>query len=581
MPSLLSTFRFTANDGTGDQTVTPLNSGLRRRWEREGNTRAYRVKLATRLLFKGADYTYFRDLYDLGDCTEVTLLIENYCGGAWVTWHEGVIPIFNGDYNADRCEVSFEVKPADVYECANKGFENRQNWLDYATPTTILASVSGVTLETITCTFVDTFDPDVYPVDFLFYKGCWGTGNNTNDIPDPALAWRPLSHTQDYNFLASQYQLKTTWAREKKISVSMPAGNGWINLSGTQWVRPMNLQNSQYLRPPQWPPPDGYFHYIMAYNTVQLNSAPVSNGRRLATILEAIVAELDCGIDSVISNFFNINPDATNPSNTPYTYAADNFTDVYFFQKSDIVRASASNDATRFTFSLKEFWNELALLNVYPAITNTGGLKILRIEHYTYYNGANGMDLTTVGSGKYIIGLNKFKTDREVPNFESFAWQESFRPKFTTKRITYPAACATTQGDERTANQLCTDFGGLVENPDAGLEGCFLMATISIGAGQYIMNTLGGEANGAFAWENVLPALWADGRYHIDATANVPGYAVNSVAKTREQAQITMKFCCSDAFEASELINTQLGWGEVKSAEQDTERGTLKLQLLQ
>jgi hypothetical protein len=95
------------------------------------------------------------------------------------------------------------------------------------------------------------------------------------------------------------------------------------------------------------------------------------------------------------------------------------------------------------------------------------------------------------------------------------------------------------------------------------------------------MNTLGGEANGAFAWENILPALWADGRFHLDATANVPGYTVNSVRKTKEQAQITIPFCCDDTFEPSELVQTQLGWGEVKGAEQDTERGTLKLTLLQ
>jgi len=95
MPSLFDNFRFTANDGTGDTLVYPLNSGLKRRWERDGDTRAYRVKLATKLLFKGDDYTYFRDLYDAGDCETVTLLIENYCGGDWVTWHEGTVPIFN------------------------------------------------------------------------------------------------------------------------------------------------------------------------------------------------------------------------------------------------------------------------------------------------------------------------------------------------------------------------------------------------------------------------------------------------------------------------------------------------------
>lgn len=581
MPALFDTYRFTANDGVSDTSVSPIVSTLRRRWEREGNTRAYRLKLANKLLFKGADYEYFRAIYDTGTCTEVTLLIENYCGGEWVTWYEGIIPVFAGDYNASRCQVVFDVKPNDLYECAQRAFEDRKNWLEYATPTTIKATVEGVELETITCTTVEPFTPTVYPELWRFNKSCWGTGENNTDDPDPALAWRPLSHVQDYNFLVEQVKIETTWVRETIDSATAPAGNGWINISGTTWVRPANLQNSQFLRPPQWPPPDGFFHYIMTYNAIPLNAAPISNGRKLSEILEALVDEMDCGFDQVVSNFFGINPDATNPSNGAYTYALANFQHVFFFQKSDIVRASASNDATRFTFSLKEFWNESKLINVFYSITVEAGVKKLRIEHYTYWEGANGLDLTTLDGGKYIAGLNAFGTDRQIPNFESFSYQESYRERFRTKKITYPAACANTEGDERTANQMCADFGGLVENPDAGLEGFFLMATVDIGGGEYLINTLGGEANGAFSWEKMLPALWADGRFHEDATANVAGYTVNSVARTREQPVITIKFCCSDQFDPSELVNTQLGWGEVKSAEQDVQRGTLKLTLLQ
>lgn len=580
MPSLFDTFRFTANDGSGDQSLTPIARGLKRRWERIDGGRAYRVKLSNKLLFKGADYTYFRDIYDAGDCTEVSILIETYCGGEWVTWHEGIVPIFQGEYNASRCEVSFEIKPNDVYQCADKSLSSRTNWLEYALPADV-KTITG-TIETITCHQTGVASPGV-PIPpgggswiLWFYKGCWGTGYTNSQDPDASLAWRPVQHLQEY-FLGGTFGVETTWARETTTSVGMPMGDGWINLSGTTWVRPVNVTNVKI-----WTPLSGGLELLKQQFEAQVvNSAPVSNGRYLATVLQEAVAALDCDIDEVVSNFLNINPDATNPSNDAYDYAADNFTDIFFFQKSDIVRAGVSNDATRFTFSVKEFLDEMKIFNLFWAITSAGGTNTLRIEHYTYFDGSNGLDLTTLQSGRFIEGLDSFKSEVEVPNFESFAYQESFRPKFMIKRITYPPACATTQGDERTATQLCTDFGGLVENPDAGLEGFFLMATIDIGGGEYLINTLGGEANGAFAWENILPALWADGRFHADATANVPGYTVNSVAKMREQVQITIPFCCDDEFEPSELVQTQLGWGEVKSAEQDTERGTLKLTLLQ
>lgn len=570
MPALFSTFRFTANDGTGDTLVYPVVRGLKRRWEREGDTRSYRIKLATALTFRKADYIYFRAIYDTGTCTEVSLLIENYCGGAWVTWFEGIVPIPEGNYNASFCEVKYNILPNDVYECANKSFDKGGNWLEYGDRYELKTYIG--TIGTVTCSVGGApfpGDPNL----LWFCKGCWGTGYTNSQDPDPALAWRPISHTQHYYL--STFDAHTTWAREEASSVLSPPGQGWIHMIGTTWARPLSVGFpviTQKLIV-------GY-PYETSFEAATINSAPISNARLLKDVLEGAVTDSGCAIDQVVSNFFNINPDGSAPTNDVYDFAADNYSDILFFQKSDIVRAFASNDATRFTITLKEFLNELKILNLFWAIVNDAGTIKFRIEHYTYFEGAAGQDLTTLEDGKYIVGLDSFKSDLPIPNFESFAYQESYRADFLVKRITYPVDCATVQGDERTASQLCADLDGLLENPDAGLEGFFLVATIKV-ATVYYLNTLGGNGNGAFAWKYVIPKLWADGRFHADATANVTGYVVNSVRKSKAQGPITIKFCCSDAFEASEQIGTQLGFGEVTSAEQDTELGTLKIELLQ
>jgi hypothetical protein len=563
MPSLFDTFRFTANDGS-DHPVTPLISGLKRTWQREGDTRAYRPKINTKLLFRGADYTYFRAIYDAGTCTDVTLLIENYCGGEWVTWHEGKIPIYQGEYNASRCEVSFDIAPNDVYECANKGFSKNANWLDYAVPVEV-KTLYG-TIGTITCSIVSASSGTM-----KFTKNCFSTGFTTSSDPDPALAWRPISHEQHY-IIGGNTKYTTVWAREETTSVGSPPGLGWINTIADNWARPISVGFITKLGT----------SFEFTWQAQTLNHKPVSNGRKLGDLLTEAVTALGCDIDMVVSDFFNINPDMSHPVNGAYDYALANFQNVFFFQKSDIVRASASNDATRFETNLQEFFKEMELLQLNYALYNVGGVKTLRIEHYTYFDGvAGGFDLTTVDGGKYIVGLDSFKKEVAIPSFESFAYQESYRPKFLVQRIDYPDACVTGPGNERTASLLNADFGGLIENPDAGLDGFFLLATEDLGGGEYLMNTLGGEANGAFAWENLLPALWADGRFHMDATSTVgAGYVVNSIKKSREQPPITMKFCCSDEFEPSQLITTQIGEGEVKQAEQDTERGTLKLTLI-
>jgi hypothetical protein len=391
------------------------------------------------------------------------------------------------------------------------------------------------------------------------------------------LAWRPISHQQHIFYLSGpelwKKDLKTTWARERAVSATEPPGGGWISLGGNIWVRPILVSN------------------IVKSSTVQLagqtweaqvvNSNPVSNGRHLTEVLEGVVDATGCGIDAVVSNFFGVNPDATQPDNGVYEFAVDNLQNVFVYQKSDIVRATASNDATKMEMSLQEFLNDMRVLNVLWSIEDVGGTVTLRIEHYTYWQAANGLDLTAPEYEKFIVGLDSFTTDDDVPAFESFAYQESFRPKFLVQRVDYPAPCATSPGSEVVAGLLCADFGGLVENPDAGLEGFFLMASHDLGGGEYLINTLGGEANGCFSLHSILPELWADGRFHAGATSTVPDYTVESVRKQRTQSQITVRWCCDNEFSPSELVQTQLGWGEVKAAEHDTRRAALKLTLLQ
>jgi len=556
MPSLFDTYRFTANDGTGDTLVYPVVRGLKQKWERDGDSRSYRIKLSSQLVFRKDDYTYFRDIYDTGDCTEVSLLIENYCDGVWATWFEGIVPIPDGEYSSSFCEVKFSILPNDVYECASKSFDKGSNWLDYGTAVSIKTFLG--TIETYSVTVVD---PSVLTqMHFAFTI----LDIRTDPAPDATSQFRPINSTMV--ILPSQTKIITTMAREKITSV-LPPGLDWVLISGTTWARPVTISSITT-------------QGIFKWDAQIVNPQPISNGRTLKAVLEGAVADTDCAIDSVVSNFFNINPDGSEPANGVYTFAADNYAQTLFYQKSDIVRASASNDATRFTISLKEFLNELKIFNLFWAIVDDAGTVKFRIEHYTYFQGTNGLNLTTLEGGKYIVGLDSFKSDAPIPNFESFAYQESYRPDFLVKRITYPPACATVQGDERTSSQLCCDVGGLLENPDAGLEGFMLLATYLSGS-DYVLNAIGGNGNGAFAWKYVIPELWADGRFHADATANVPGYVVNSVRKSKKQGPVTIKFCCADAFEASELVNTQLGWGEVESAEQDTQLGTLKIELLQ
>jgi hypothetical protein len=572
MPTLFDTYRYTANNGIGDTQVFPVVRTVRKRWERVPGQRAYREKVATPLLFRGADYAYFRAIYDAGECANVTLTIERKCEGEWDVWHVGRVPINDGEYNESFCQVTFEIQPDDVYQCAADSFAVKKNWLEFGTATTLKTGVTGATIETVTC---DTAENIPLDLDLHFSRACWGDTLTSSTDPEPTLAWRPISHYQYYVPFGSDWTVisKTTWAREKITSGTQPPGDGWINLSGTTWVRPVSVSFPKKTLEPT--------SAGVSWEAQIINKAPISNGRLLPELIEAVVADLDCAIDEVVSNFFGINADATNPTNDAYDNATDNLQNVFFFQKSDIVRASASNDASRFEATLDEFLKDISeALQVFWALENDGGTIRLRIEHYTYFDGQNGLDLTA-GDAKYIRGLNSFKSKAEVPAFEEFAYQESYRPKFMTQRIDYGANCVSAQSISRASRRLCCDVGGLLENPDAGLDGFVLAAAHDIGGGEYLLNTLGGEANGAFAWTNVLPELWVDGRFDASATATVDGYTVGAIRKGRQQGPIVLPLCCADEFAPGDLVNTQIGWGEVESAEFDAETATLTLNLLQ
>lgn len=566
MPTLNEKYRFTASDGVTPTVVEPLDGWPRYRWERVDDGKFFRKKLANELLFAGADYAYFKALYDADDCTKITLLIERYCAGAWVTDYEGKIVIAEGDYNVSRCEVSYQVAPDDLYECINRNLEKPLNWLDVSSAVSV-NSIYG-TIETINCIYNGaTFGTNSIN---QFYKFCWSGGAldiNTGTTPDPSLAWRPIAHHQYFDTpTAGQLELDTIWARETVTQVATPPGAGWINLGSNVWVRPVVYGTITENRT------------ATTYTfSAEIADVDVDNGRLMGETLEAIVAALDCDVDSVVSDFFGINPDATAPSNSAYTFAANYLQSLVMFQKSDVVRASATGNAVFLEMTLKDFLDDLRKsLNVYWGISSAG---VLRIEHWSYFEGTNSLDLTTLDGGIHIAGSTRFRAQDNTPAVEKFAYQEAFSTNFLSKIMTYSDGCASDRTEDYSCRSLCADFGGLLENDSAGLIGFVLVSTYDDGSGGYIIDNTNNEANGALAWRATFPTLWAYGRYNADISTTAGAVTVASVRKRKGQSKIEIPFCCED-FEPTELVNTSLGWGEVKDAELDTQKNILTLNLL-
>lgn len=573
--NLLDKFRFTADPDGTPVTLSPVNDGLKKRWNLQDDGVAYRVELSTELLFRGADYTYWKAILDAGVECEVALLIEQYCSGDWETFFEGRIVPSEGKYDLDKCEVSYKVYPNDVYECAKREFAKQTNWLSYGTAKS-LETVYG-TIETTVCSYDGVV---VIPnVQLLFLRDCF-SGDGPHDVqfdpdPDPATAWTPVAHSQVFTgdtVGVDTVQIDTTWKREAVTQVGAPPGYGWINIGGNDWVRPVSIFSSVQEQ--------GELTYT--YDATMADTDPTSNGRLLADMLDGAVDATDCDIDEIRSNFFGINPDSTQPTNDAYDYALDVegvFQSVLIFQKSDIVNPDATNDATNLPLSLNDMLTAFRdSLNVHWAIVDVSGSNVMRIEHLSYFEGAAGLNLTTLDGGIYIRGLNRFETDGDIPSFERLAYQESYGEDFAPQNINY--ACATGSERDYQLSQMCADFGGLYDNANAGLTGFVFVCAYPISGSSYLLDTLDGLANGAMQWKRLINTLWVFGRYSTTATSTAGGtFTVQTLKKRKAQAAIKIPFCC-DAFEPSETVTTALGAGMVKSAEQDTKTGLLTLNLM-
>jgi hypothetical protein len=466
--------------------------------------------------------------------------------------------------------VEIEIKPADLFECFNNNWEKKFNWLGIVDRNTV-NSLHG-TIETTVCNYSGT-PPGGNEANW-FYKGCWGSGFTNSSDPDPSLAWRPLTHTQTVIISPTGFTASTTWAREAVTQVGAPPGVGWINIGGNDWVRPIVYAAD---------PVEETVGLTRTFDA-EASDISMSNGILLADILPEIVDLLGCDIDEVVSDFFGINPDGTNPTNDAYDYSTDDegvMQGVLLFQKSDVVNEDATDDATILEMSLKDFFDSVGQgsLEVYYTLTESGGTVTLRIEHSSYFEGANGLDLTTLDDGLYIAGQHRFEVAGGVPAFERFAYQESYKSEFLAQRLAYSAACVNNPSADYGLSLMSADVAGLLNNDAAGLTGFVFVCAYNSSTNLYIIDTTSGILNGAMAWQNLFANLLPYNRFSPDVTPTVGSMTVQSIRRRKSQTPIEIPFCCG-GFDPTELVQTQISWGEVDTAEQDSGTGMLTLKLM-
>jgi hypothetical protein len=566
---MLTGYTFFVDDGVTETEVFPRVNTLVFNDTPDDTNKFYRKVLQTRMIFAGDDYTLLKAEEDAATCSVWDFIIKYQTAEVF----RGFIR-FNtssiAEIDVSNCRINVKVQSSDDYTCFLRAWDDEIN-IFIGTSTNAVLTHYG-TIECETC--IDIIAEPSYPLLSVPFAEC-------SPALDDADGWTITSNVADSVFPDEveppPIGLTTIYCRQfvdDASHVAEPPGDGWINVTGG-WARTitatMDLATSALT-------PNGANELIQAFFTPGLDltdeDAPVintiDNGVLLNDILETFIP---CSL-TVVSDFFNINPDATAPANTPYTYADENLQNIIVWQKSDVKRPGASNNATNGKWNFKSLLTQLRVLfNVRFRVVGTD----FRIEHVSYFEDAtsNGEDLATDHPDR-ILGKHSYQIDdAKVPKSERWQFMEAVSEAFTGEPITYTCFSDESKAEDTfVADRVNCDIPELTNSPDSYQDDGFVFGACHEDGGTYYLITSENPLdstlylNGPLCIPNLLANLHTYERPLISGTLNGAPTTFDSAIRRKRQTALVIPFGAADyfAWNPADLVNTQMGWGEVDNA---------------
>lgn len=582
-------FEFHLTFPNGDEVqVYPKNNQIEFQWtkfdERWG---FFRRHCETELIFYNDPRDSIADFdtllaFERSDdrCEFVLIDIYRICDEIETLEWSGRLRMTDGDWDLSYCEVKIKPEVVDEYTCLLDHWEEEIDFSVLASSTITIAplfnvetqecvvetvdlstteSLSGL-IETLnTNTGSDAFRESLRAILLLtVFQEC------PSYLDAGTLAWSLLS-AEDNSTSVFFGSFRFVIVREYETGTCSPdpvapdSDPAWILLedncpTDSLWVRKIT---------------SGII-YDGAIGTI---NTPIHLAYPLAVIGYLFV---DCNIP-IISNFFNINPDATEPDNIAYTKAAEFLTAVHIVHVSDFIKDDEDGADTHavIPFSLK------AILESLPGnidIVMDTAANALRIEHVSYFRRIKMLDLTDADhvfliNGNYKYGYNKEK----MPKQEKFSWKaltDGVGNDFDGLPIIYNSACVDPNTKERTIGFpiFYSNVKYLFEHKadfQSNLDGLIILSTKDLKV-MYDTCPISGEVklNGHFAMSTQHENYWKWDRPLPGGVMNVVETQFFRWLRQKVQDDVQARFCCDDiaTFNPDHLIKTQLGWGEVKEA---------------
>lgn len=504
-------------------------------------------------------------------CDRIKMRIDKKCPGGGISeFWQGYWYVTDGKpWNVSHCEVTVKPETLDDYQCILDKEDQILNLLEYGTPT-IIKDTFG-TIQYLTCEATRFSEGRISPrdpinYDFLHAVDCLDDPNSAtilrNDVQGSTLP--------DGRY---QYIIKTQYVREFVSGTSTPPGNGWITVDGG-FARPVDvilLEDEDFNR---------------VYEVARLGTIP--NALPFNEVMENIMLDL-CPQVNMVSNYFGINPDGTNPDNQFYQVAATNYQEMYYIPKSEILYFGASDRATATPeVTLKKLLGDLYNMFAVEIRIREG---VLYLEHESYFKGNAMLNLREEVFEWYMKGAFKYEyINAQIPRTEKwlFADMTDEIGDFDYSTIEY-VPCSTEPSTEKSyKNQvISTNIAGIIRSAkkDDGRVSPNGVALVACDEKVILFDTgkISGRpiVNGPLSWPLLIvnalsyrrPLL--EGKFHLEYLAFL---------KPWPQRKWVGKICLScedlDQFDMEDLVQTVLPWGEVDNATYDEPDGILTLEVL-
>lgn len=303
-----------------------------------------------------------------------------------------------------------------------------------------------------------------------------------------------------------------------------------------------------------------YNIYLSAHDIATQTIDPAETYDRnfwLVDVIEYLTDKVSPGA-TVVSTFLN---NATNP----VTLDINKYQHLTIAQKSDIKRPASSNPVTCGMMSFNGLMSMLRIFNLFWSFDGT----VVRIEHYDYWQGLEGLDLRTQLLSKRA---NRYEYVSDLPMYERFRFMEAEDINFTEHIISYNPSCVNPKSSIENTFIVTTDLDFIynsvhsIDGRESTLiddNGWVILANQKQGVNYVIYWGVGfassvGANNYPMSWSYLLRTLFMHGRSNLNGFINGSPIAFISTVKTKKQ-DIKAIICYEDSYDPEDNITTELG----------------------